>query len=260
LKQRWENKDGDDFYNHDYYPPTLLADYRSATIVALQSNQKQRTTDKVGSRIGMSGKTYERAKPIVEKCEKLRQLGKELSAVALETYLESESIHAASNLLKSANCDEILSLVATGEAKTVKEALVLVGRIQRMSAVAEGVIFFFPDKMLRKPTYFHLGRVIKIANMTATVCFRDGSDYDLREHQYKCDELLSLTREEEEPAQLSLRDRMTRLLSNSCATPTDRYILNRLLGAVTSIPSEINYLEIIESLVADASKKQGVEA
>jgi hypothetical protein len=258
LKQRWENKDSDELDNHEYYPQTLLADYRSATIVALQSNQKQRTTDKVGSRIGMSGKTYERAKPIIYKCEKLRQLGKELEAAALETYLGSGSIHAASNLLKSPNCDEVLSLVATGEAKTVKEVLVQFGRIQRMSAVAEGAVFFFPDKMLRKPTYFHLGRVVKIANMTAVVCFRDGSDYDLHEHQYKCDELLSLTREEEEASQIQLRDRMTRILSNPCATPTDQYVLNRLLSAVTSIPSEINYLEIIESLVADASKNQGI--
>lgn len=260
LKQRWENKDGDDFHNHDYYPPTLLADYRSATIVAHQSNQKQRTTDKVGSRIGMSGKTYERAKPIVEKCEKLRQLGKESSAVALETYLESESIHAASNLLKSAKCDEVLSLVATGEAKTVKEALVLVGRIQRMSAVAEGAVFFFPDKILRKPTYFHLGRVVKIANMTATVCFRDSSDYDLHEHQYKCDELLSLARESEEPSQVKLRDRMNYLLSHESATPNDRYMLSRLLGAVTSVPNDVDYLEIIESRIASAPNQIEVEA
>ena len=134
----------------------------------------------------------------------------------------------------------------------------MVGRINKTSAVIEGAIFFFPDKMLRKPTYFHLGRVVKIANMTAVVCFRDGNDYDLHTHQYKCDELLSLTREEEEVSQVLLRSRMTHLLSHSCATPADRHMLNWLLGAVTSIPSEINYLEIIESLVADASKNQGI--
>jgi hypothetical protein len=42
--------------------------------------------------------------------------------------------------------------------------------------------------------------------MTATVCFRDSPDYDLHDHQYKCDELLRLTREDDESSQLDLRD------------------------------------------------------
>jgi hypothetical protein len=185
-------------------------------------------------------------------------LGSYIEADSLEAYLELVGINPVANLLKSPNCDAVLALVAGGEAKNIKEALVMVGRIQKASAVIEGAIFFFPDKMLRKPTYFHLGRVVKIANMTAVVCFRDGNDFDLYTHQYKCDELLSLTRESEEPSQLSLRDRMNYLLSHEGATPAGRHMLNWLLGAVTSVPSEINYLEIIESLVADASKNQGI--
>jgi hypothetical protein len=260
LSQRWKDKDGDEFDQSEYYPPTLLPDYRTWTQVHVRPKNWERMIDKVGSRIGMSGKSYQRAKPIIEKCELLRSRQQLIEADSLESYLESAGIVPASDLLKSPNCDAVLALVAGGEAANIKEALIMVGRINKTSAVIEGAIFFFPDKMLRKPTYFHLGRVVKIANMTATVSFRDGNDYDLHLHQYKCDELLSLTREEEEPSQIQLRDRMTHLLSNPCATPTDQYVLNRLLSAVTSIPSEINYLEIIESLVADASKKQGVEA
>lgn len=260
LNQRWENKSSDDFDNHGYYPPTLLSDYRSATQVALQSNQKQRATDKVGVRIGVSGRTYERAKPIVEKCEKLRYLGKKSEAIALEAYLELAGFVPASNLLKSPNCDLVLSLVGSGEAKTIKEALVLVGRIQPISAVFEGAIFFFPDDMLRKSSYYHSGRVVKIANMMATVCFRNSSDWNLYEHQYKCDELLSLTCEQETKSQQQLRDRINHLLSHSCATPADCHMLNWLLGAVTSVPDEIDYLQIIEWRVSGASKRQEVAA
>jgi hypothetical protein len=212
--------------------------------------KKQRATDKVGSRIGMSRQSYERGRRIIEKCELLRSLQRTVEADSLESYLESAGIVPASDLLKSPNCDAVLTLVASGEAKNIKEALVMVGRIQKMSAVIEGAVFFFPDKMLRKPTYFHLGRVVKIANMTAVVCFRDGNDYDLHLHQYKCDELLSLTRESEEASQLQLRSRMNYLLSHESATPNDRYMLSQLLGAVTSVPNDVKYLEFIESCVA----------
>jgi hypothetical protein len=256
LSQRWKDKDNDDFDdNHEYYPPTLLPDDWCALIYAHQSsNKKQRATSEVGARIGMSASSYESAKPIVEKCERLRSRGKELEVAALEAYLESSSIHAVSNLLKSQNCDAVLSLVASGEAKNIKEALIMVSRIQKASAVVEGAVFFFPDKMLRKPTYFHSGRVVKIANMTATVCFRDSSDYDLHEHQYKCDELLRLTCEEDSELQVKLRSRMTHLLSHPSATPADRHMLNWLLGAVTSVPDEVGYLEFIEWRVASVRR------
>jgi hypothetical protein len=254
LSQRWKDKDSDFDVNHEYYPPTLLADYRSGQICPLQSTNKKRATDKVGERIGMSRRSYENALPIVEKCEFLRGLGKELEASSLEAYLESASIHAVSNLLKSPNCDAVLSFVASGEAKNIKEALIMVSRIQKASAVVEGAIFFFPDKMLRKAIYFHSGRVVKIANMTATVCFRDSSDYDLHEHQYKCDELLRLTCEEDSASQAQLRDRMTHLLSHPSATPTDRHMLKWLLSAVTSVPDEVDYLEFIEWRVASVRR------
>jgi hypothetical protein len=255
LSQRWKDKESDDFDdNHEYYPPTLLADYRSGQICPLQSKNKKRATDKVGERIGMSRRSYENALPIIEKCERLREHGKEIEAAALEAYLESASIHAVSNLLKSQNCDAVLDLVASGKATNIKEALVMIGRIQKASAVVEGAVFFFPDKMLRKPTYFHLGRVVKIANMTATVCFRDSNDYDLHEHQYKCDELLRLTCEEDSALQAQLRDRMTHLLSHPSATPTDRHMLRWLLSAVTSMPDEVGYLEFIEWRVASARR------
>jgi hypothetical protein len=261
LSQRWKDKEGDKFDQSEYYPPTLLPDYRSGSRDPLQSiNKKQRATQKVGSRIGMSRRTYERAKPIIKKCELLRELGSYVEADSLEAYLESVGINPVANLLKSPNCDAVLALVASGEAKNIKEALIMVGRIQKTSAVAEGAVFFFPDKMLRKPTYFHLGRVVKIANMTATVCFRDSNDYDLHLHQYKCDELLSLTRESEETSQLQLRDRMTHLLTHESATPTDRHVLDRLLGAVTSVPNEVKYLEFIESCSQSVSNQIEVEA
>jgi hypothetical protein len=252
LSQRWKDSDSGDFdENHEYYPETLLPDYRSASQDAHQSlNKKQRATDKVGDRIGMSASSYERGKRIIEKCEKLRSLDKEVEAVSLESYLESAGIVPTSDLLKSPNCDAVMDLVGQGEAKTIKEALTMLGRVNRVSAITPGAVFFFPDKMLRKPTYFHLGRVVKIASMTATVCFRDSADYDLHDHQYKCDELLRLTREEDELAQSQLRDRLLHLLSHPSATPVDRHILNWLLGAAVTIPDEVDYLKIIESRVA----------
>jgi hypothetical protein len=252
LNQRWKDSDSGDFdENHEYYPETLLPDYRSASRDAHQSlNKKQRATDKVGDRIGMSASTYERAKPIVEKCEKLRSLNKEVEAVALESYLDVSGINPAANLLKSPSCDAVLDLVGQGEAKTIKEALTMIGRVNQVSAITPGAVFFFPDKMLRKATYFHLGRVVRIANMTATVCFRDSADYDLHDHQYKCDELLRLTREEDSTSQVELRDRLLHLLSHPSATPADRHMLNWLLGAAVTIPDEVDYLKIIESRVA----------
>jgi hypothetical protein len=85
LSQRWKDKDSDFDDNHEYYPPTLLANYRSGQICPLQStNKKKRATDKVGERIGMSRRSYENAKPIVEKCEFLREHGLEIEALALE--------------------------------------------------------------------------------------------------------------------------------------------------------------------------------
>lgn len=251
LNQRWKSKDSDGFENHNYYPPTLLSDYRSGTRDPLQSsNKKQRARDRVGTKIGMSGRTYERAKPIVERCEKLRGEGKELEAAALEEYLESSGINAAARLVKLADCDAVLGLVATGEARTISLALTSIARINKMNAIVPGAIFFFPDKMLRKSTYFHSGRVVAITNSMATVCFRDDFDWELYEHQYKCDELLCLTREKEELSQQMLRERIYYLLKHPKATPTDRYLLNRLLKPVTSVEEEVNYLQIIEWRVA----------
>jgi hypothetical protein len=251
LNQRWKDKDSSDFdENHEYYPETLLPDYRFWSQDQNQSKKNPRTIDKVGARIGMSAKSYQRAKPIIEKCIHLRKLNKEVEAISLESYLESAGIVPASDLLKSPNCDAVLDLVGRGEAKTIKEALTMVGRVNRASAITPGAVFFFPDKMLRKATYFHLGRVVRIASMTATVCFRDSADYDLHDHQYKCDELLRLTREEDESSQSRLRDRINHLLSHPSATHVDRHILNWLLGAAITIPDEIDYLEIIESRVA----------
>jgi hypothetical protein len=56
LNQRWKDSDSGDFdENREYYPSTLLPNYRSGSRDPLQStNKKQRATDKVGSRIGMS--------------------------------------------------------------------------------------------------------------------------------------------------------------------------------------------------------------
>lgn len=261
LEQRWKNKDvGIDDDNHEYYPVILLSDYRCASRDAHQSNKRKRATDKVGERIGMSASTYERAKPIIDKCEKLRHLGKEAEASALEAYLELEGINPVANLLKAPNCDEVLNLIGSGEAKTIKEAHTKVSRIQKVSAVVEGAVFFFPDKMLRKPTYYHSGRVVKIANTIATVCFRDSVDEDLHEHQYKCDELLSLTNEDDTSLHKSLRDRINQLLVNPCATPTDRYVLNRLLGTVVCTHDEVDWVEFIEWRIAGASKKLEVMA
>lgn len=253
LDQRWNN-DGD-FDIHDYYPATLLSDYRSASPDALQPKKKKlRSTDRVGARIGMSASSYERAKPIVEKCEKLRERRKSSEAVVLEEYLESCGIKAALRLVKSFDCDVVLKMVATGEAKTVSIALTNISRISNWSAIKPGAIFFFPNNKLRKATYFHLGRVVDIANQIATVCFRDSIDNDLYEHQYKCDELLCLSLVEEDWEQQSLRNRMHYLLSHSNASPTDRYLLNRLLKPVISIHSEIEYLQIIDWRVAGVRK------
>jgi hypothetical protein len=255
LNQRWKDKDSGDFDGaREYYPSTLLPDYRFWSSDQNQSKKNPRTIDKVGIRIGMSAKSYQRAKPIIEKCIHLRSLDKEVEAVSLESYLESAGIVPTSDLLKSPNCDAMLDLVGRGEAKDIKEALAMVGRVNRASAISEGAVFFFPDKMLRKPTYFHLGRVIRIASMTAMVCFRDSADYDLHDHQYKCDELLRLTREEDSISQVELRDRILHLLSHPSATPTDRYLLNRLLSAVVTTPDEVDYLEIIESRVAELAR------
>jgi ParB-like nuclease domain len=258
LEQRWKNKDieksGIDDDNHDYYPVVLLSDYRSASGDALQSNKKQRTTDRVGSRIGISASTYERGKRVIEKCEKLRHLGKDAEAAALEAYLESAGFVPASDLLRAPNCDSVLSLVGSGKAKTIKEALLKANRIHKLSAVVEGAIFFFPDKMLRKLSYYHSGRVVRIANTIATVCFRDKYDDDLHEHQYKCDELLTLDKEGETRNQIRLRDHIHQLIRSENSTSTDRYVLNRLLGAVVCTREEIDWIEIIEWRIAGKTR------
>lgn len=264
LEQRWKNKDseksGIDDDNHDYYPVVLLSNYRLCSREHNQSKKNSRTIDKVSERTGISAASYQRAKPIIEKCEELRHLGKEAEASALEAYLELVGINPVANLLKAPNCDEVLNLVGSGKAKTIKEAHAKVSRIQKVSAVVEGAIFFFPDKMLRKSTYYHSGRVVKIANTIATVCFRDSVDEDLHEHQYKCDELLSLTSEDDTSLHRRLRDRINQLLVNPCATPTDRYVLNRLLSTVVCTHDEVDWVQIIEWRIAGASKKQEVMA
>lgn len=271
LKERWKKKDAvksavvecsfDEHHNmesiddtHEYYPIVLLDNYRptdallerSVSQEPRQSNKKQRATDKVGERIGMSRHSYERGRRVIEKCEKLRQLGKEVEALALEAYLELAGIVPASDLLKAPNCDEVLDLVGSGEVKTIGEALLKVKRLNSPSAVVEGAIFFFPDGMLRKRTYYHSGRVVKIVNMTATLCFRDSVDDDLYEHQYKCDELLLLQREDENPHHQRLRSWMSLLLINPYATPNDKYMLNRLLGVVVCTQDEVDWLQFIE--------------
>lgn len=249
LEQRWKNKDIDDFDSYHYYPPTLLPEYRFCSHEQNQLKQNPRTIDIVGARIGISAASYQRSKPVIEKCEKLRERGKNLEADVLEEYLESSGISVAAKLVKSSDCDVVLRMVAEGDAKTVPIALINLARINKINAVVTGAIFFFPNDKLRKSTYFHLGRVIKIANLVATICFRDSIDYNLYEHEYKCDELLCLSREEEDWEQQSLRKRMQYLLSHSNVKPTDRYLLNRLLKPVNCIDCEIEYLQIIESRV-----------
>lgn len=270
LKERWKKKDegidNDDptgeqsptegnppsgLSHHEYYPVVLLNDYRSGSRDPDQSNQKkwERATDKVGERIGMSRRSYERAKPVIDKCEKLRGQGKGIEAAALEAYLESVGINPVAKLLKAPNCDEVLGLVGSGQVKTIKEAILKASCVNKPSAVVEGAIFFFPTNMLRKSTYYHSGRVVGIANMTATVCFRDGVDDDLHSHQYKCDELLVLNKEDENPHHQRLRDRMSLLLINPCATPLDKYMLNRLLGVVVCTQDEVDWLQFIERRV-----------
>ncbi|BDA75906.1 hypothetical protein CAL7716_100720 (plasmid) [Calothrix sp. PCC 7716] len=264
LKERWKNKDAmkstesslDELHKYSnidneyaHYPVALLDDYRSGSQEPYQSKKKQRATDRVGGRIGMSRHSYERGRRVIEKCENLRQFGHELKAAALQEYLETAGIVPASDLLKMPYLDSVLDLVSDGQAKTVKEALLKVNRIQRVSAVMEGAIFFFPNKMLRKPTYYHTGRVVKVANTVATVCFRDSVDNDLHEHQYKCDELLVLSKEDENPHHQRLRDRISRLLINPCATANDKYMLNRLLGVVVCTQDEVDWLQFIERRV-----------
>ncbi|BAZ18459.1 hypothetical protein NIES4071_103440 (plasmid) [Calothrix sp. NIES-4071] len=282
LKERWKDKDiekssidntlmqsiegasvSHNPHNPNYYPLALLnipSDtlQRSVSQEPRQSNKKQRATDKVGLRIGMSRHSYERGKRVIEKCEKLRRLGKEIEASALEVYLESAGIVPASNLLKAPNCDEVLELVGLGEAKTIKEALLKASRVNKASAVAEGAIFFFPDNMLRKRTYYHSGRVVRISNMTATVCFRDSVDDDLHEHQYKCDELLLLSKEDENLHHQRLRDRINRLSINPFATANDKYMLNRLLGTVVCTQDEVDWLQFIERRIEIKKRKQEV--
>lgn len=260
LEQRWKNKSIDDFDSHDYYPPTLLSDYRFCSHEQNQSKKNLRTIDRVGAQIGISAASYQRAKPVIEKCEKLRGEGKKLEAAVLEEYLEYSGINAAAKLVRLFDCDTVLAMVASGEAKTVSIALINIARISKINVIKSGAIFFFPDNKLRKPSYFHLGRVLNIANQIVTVCFRDSIDNDLYEHQYKCDELLCLRKEEEDWEQQSLRNRMQYLLSHTNTTPTDRYLLNRLLKPVISIDSEIEYLQIIEWRVVGVCEFVGVAA
>ncbi|BDA72371.1 hypothetical protein CAL7716_065370 [Calothrix sp. PCC 7716] len=258
LEQRWKNKDkeksGIDDDEHDYYPVVLLSDYWFCSREQNQSKKNPRTIDKVSDRIGISAASYQRAKPIIEKCEELRHSGHVVEAAALEAYLESAGINPVANLLKAPNCDEVLSLVGSGKAKTIQSALLKANRVQKMSAVVEGAIFFFPDKMLRKSTYYHSGRVVRIANTIATVCFRDKYDDDLHEHQYKCDELLTLEKDGETHNQIRLRDRINQLIKSENSTPTDRYVLNRLLGAAVCTREEVDWVEIIEWRIAGKTR------
>lgn len=260
LKERWKNKDAeksniDD--EHDYYPVVLLDDYRLGTRVPNQSKSGSKTVDKVGERIGISGKSYQRAKPIIEKCEKLRSEGRNIEALSLEVYLESVGINPVAKLLKAPNCDEVLDLVGNGTAKTIKEAILMASLVQRPSAVVEGAIFYFPDHMLRKPTYVHSGRVVRIANAVATVVFRDKRDGYLYEQQYKCDELLTLEKEGETRNQMRLRDRMNKLFAHEKATQIDRHVLNLLLGAVVSTPLEMEWVQLVEWRIEGEEIKRG---
>ncbi|OKH47633.1 hypothetical protein NIES2101_23205 [Calothrix sp. HK-06] len=259
LKERWKNKDAEksniDDDEHDYYPVVLLDDYRLGTRVPNQSKSGSKTVDKVGERIGISGKSYQRAKPIIEKCEKLRSEGRNIEALSLEVYLESVGINPVAKLLKAPNCDDVLDKVGNGTAKTIKEAILMANCVQRVSAVVEGAIFFFPDHMLRKSTYVHLGRVVKIANTIATVVFRDKRDGYLYEQQYKCDELLTLEKEGETHSQIRLRDRMNKLFAHEKVTQVEQTVLNLLLGAVVSTPNEIDWLQLIEWRVAGEIKQ-----
>lgn len=66
---------------------------------------------------------------------------------------------------------------------------------------------------------------------------------------------MTLKKEGETRGQIRLRDTMHKLIAHENAEPIDRYLLNRLLSAVVSTPSEIDWLQLIEWRVAGEIKQ-----
>lgn len=93
-----------------------------------EGHEKGQTRDKVAARVGLKRSTYEKAAKVVRAIDTETSLGNLEHATALRKILNSQSVDAASQLLKKP-CEErhqILSLISASKAKNTLEAIALI--------------------------------------------------------------------------------------------------------------------------------------
>ncbi|MBP0017996.1 MAG: ParB N-terminal domain-containing protein [Cyanobacteria bacterium SBLK] len=93
-----------------------------------------KTRDRLAKRVGFgSGRTYEKAEKVVVQIDKVREEGREAEASALRQVLNGQSVDAAYKLLKvtTQERENLLGLIARGQAKTTQQARRMLSRSQR---------------------------------------------------------------------------------------------------------------------------------
>jgi ParB family chromosome partitioning protein len=114
-----------------FHRQILLAGTRPNTQPDLQVNlpegEKGQTRDLIAQRVGLRARNYEKAARVVETIDEQTSLGDSSSAQALRRVLNEQSVDAAYQIVKKPTDEraKILSNLASGEAKTTKEAFAL---------------------------------------------------------------------------------------------------------------------------------------
>ncbi len=110
----------------------LLAGTRPNTQPDLQANlpegEKGQTRERIAHRVGLRARNYEKAAFVVEIIDKQKALGNSSHAQVLRRVLNEQSVDAAYQIVKkpTESRAKILALLASGQAKTTKEAIALV--------------------------------------------------------------------------------------------------------------------------------------
>lgn len=209
-------------------------------------SSKGQSRDLAASRVGMSGRSFEKGKKVADFIAQLRSNNRHAEADALQELLD-RSVDGAYKFLSSGHRrDAVLRHIAEGQARTIEAAVALanLGNMKNFHrAVKEEMVLSFPESLLRQPSLTHYGRIGRVTDAYAEVWFRDKTDMSVEKFHYKLAQL-PLPAVDEPNAEV--RPRILALLETGSLDAFEREILCLLLRPAQNTDVELEYLRLIE--------------
>ena len=224
-------------------------------VVNLPQASKGRAREIASARAGLSGKTYSHAKKIRDKSLILRSRSQLVEASVLLNLL-NKSVDGAYKILNHPRCDDILTLIASDEAKNPKQALALLAssKPKKKMALCEGMVVK-PEP--RSKDLAHQGRVGNVRNETIDVWFRNLKTMEMEKCVYKPDEI-PLPPDEEPSAEI--RSRLVEIQASGSQSPIFVETLNLLMVRVNFTNQELLMLEFLELCCFASQKKMRMDS